>query len=86
MSLGLGMQSLILDLGFKVKVRVHSDACAAIGIARRRGLGRVRHLHVEDLWVQSKVREGHVDLVKGVPTTRRISSQSMYRLTCWTKG
>ena len=63
-SLGLGMQSLILDLGFKVKVRVHSDACAAIGIARRRGLGRVRHLHVEDLWVQSKVREGHVDLVK----------------------
>ena len=51
-SLGLGMQSLILDLGFKVKVRVHSDACAAIGIARRRGLGRERHLHVEDLWVQ----------------------------------
>ena len=45
-SLGFRMQSLILDLGFKVRVRVHSDACAAIGIARRRGLGRVRLLHV----------------------------------------
>ena len=58
------MKSLINDLGFKVKVRIHSDACAAIGMARRRGLGRVRHLDVEELWVQSKVRGGHVDLVK----------------------
>ena len=24
----------------------------------------MRHLDVEDLWVQSKVRDGHVDLVK----------------------
>ena len=63
-SAGLGMKSLIQDLGFKVRVRVHSDACAAIGMARRRGLGRVRHLDVEDLWVQAKVREKHVDLVK----------------------
>ena len=53
-SVGLGMKSIIQDLGFKVQVRVHSDACAAIGTARRRGLGRVRHLDVEDLWVQSK--------------------------------
>ena len=63
-SAGLGMKSLINDLGFKVKVKVHSDACAAIGMARRRGLGRVRHLDVEDLWVQAKVRDGHIDLVK----------------------
>ena len=43
---------------------MHSDACAAIGMARRRGLGRVRHLDVEDLWVQTKVRDGHIDLLK----------------------
>ena len=58
------MKSLIQDLGFTVKVKVHSDACAAIGMARRRGLGRVRHLDVEDLWVQTKVRDGHIDLLK----------------------
>ena len=43
---------------------MHSDAAAAIGIARRRGLGKIRHLDVEDLWVQSKVRDKIVDLVK----------------------
>ena len=46
------------------KLRVHSDPVAAIGIARRRGLGKIRHLDVEDLWVQSKVRDKVVDLVK----------------------
>ena len=58
------MKSLIQDLGFGVKVKVHSGACAAIGMARRRGLGRARPLDVEDLWVQSKVRDGHIDLLK----------------------
>ena len=62
--MGLGMKSIIQDLGFKVRVRIHSDACAAIGMARRRGLGRVRHLDVEDLWIQATVRESHVDLLK----------------------
>ena len=58
------MQSLCKDLGWNYKLRVHSDASAAIGIARRRGLGKIRHLDVEDLWVQSKVRDKVVDLVK----------------------
>lgn len=35
-----------------------------IGIARRRGLGKIRHLDVGDLWVQAKVRQKVVDLVK----------------------
>ena len=33
---------------------VKSDAVAAIGIVKRQGLGRVRHLAVADLWVQQK--------------------------------
>ena len=41
-----------------------SDAAAAIGIARRRGLGRIRHLDVEDLWVQDCLRQGLVELVR----------------------
>ena len=38
-STALGMQSVARDLGFEMMAKVHSDACAAIGIARRRGLG-----------------------------------------------
>ena len=52
----LGVQSLARDLGWTYEIRVHSDASAAIGIARRRGLGKVRHLDVTDLWIQEQIR------------------------------
>ena len=61
---GLGLQALLHDLGLEVKLRVHSDSSAAIGICRRRGLGRVRHLAVADLWLQDRVRSRDFELVK----------------------
>ena len=64
MSVGLGMQSIAKDLGFNISVRIHSDACAAVGIARRRGLGKTRHLDFEDLWGQQKISDRSVDLVR----------------------
>lgn len=63
-SAGLGTKPIIQDLGFKVRVMVHSDACTAVGMERRRVLGRMRHLDVEDLWIQARVRDGHIDLLK----------------------
>ena len=63
-STGIGMQSIAKDLRFYISVRIHSDACAAIGIALRRGLGQIRHLDVENLWEQQKKRDSFVDLVK----------------------
>ena len=53
----LGLQSLGLDLGGKYELHVHSDAAAAVGICRRRGLGKVRHLAVADLWVQDRLKK-----------------------------
>ena len=61
---GLGLQSLCNDLGFSVKLRLHTDSMAAIGICRRRGLGRVRHLAVADLWLQDRLRSGDFELCK----------------------
>ena len=58
------MQSIAKDLEIQYKIRVHSDATAALGMCRRRGLGKVRHLDVADLWAQAKVRTGVVELVK----------------------
>lgn len=60
----IGLRSMYKDLGLPLKLRVHSDATAAIGIARRRGLGKLRHLDCEDLWIQSKVRSKDVELLK----------------------
>ena len=63
-SLGIGLQSLAADLGIKVNLEILTDATAAIGICRRRGLGKIRHLHVSDLWVQDRLRKGDFKLTK----------------------
>lgn len=41
-----------------------SDATAGIGIARRRGMGRIRHLDVTDLWVLHNLGNGAAKIVK----------------------
>ena len=60
----LGLQSLGSDLGLAVGIHVYADSAAAIGICRRAGIGRVRHLAVGQLWVQERIRSGEVALYK----------------------
>ena len=64
MAQAIGLQSLMKDLGWNIQVRVFSDAIAAIGIARRKGLGKIRHLDTTDLWIQDKIRSKQVILDK----------------------
>ena len=47
-----------------MSVRMHADSAAAIGICRRSGIGRVRHLAVGQLWVQEGLRRGDFTLFK----------------------
>lgn len=61
---GLGLQSVARDLGIDLNLAISADASAAIGICRRRGLGKVRHLHVADLWVQDRLGTGDFTLNK----------------------
>ena len=63
-SQGLGLQALARDLGIQLELEVMADATAAIGICRRRGLGKIRHLHVADLWIQDRLRKGDFRLTK----------------------
>ena len=58
---GLGLQTIANDLGI---LSVLTDATAAIGICRRRGLGKVRHLATADLWMQDRIRKGDFKLLK----------------------
>ena len=61
----MGMRALMEDLGVGgVKLRLKSDASAAIGIASRRGLGKIRHLEVSQLWLQQKVANGDLEVIK----------------------
>ena len=50
----LGVASLLSDLGQEVKLRMHMDASAALGIAQRKGVGKVRHLSTGTLWLQEQ--------------------------------
>ena len=59
-----GIVSILADFGLAVKIRLRSDASAAIGIAQRAGLGKVRHLAVSDLWIQQRIRHGGVGIEK----------------------
>jgi hypothetical protein len=67
-SIGLGLQSLAMDLGILLDREILTDATAAIGICRRRGLGKIRHLATADLWVQDRVRRGDFKLTKVLGT------------------
>ena len=48
----LGVQSCARDLGMDFGAAVYTDASAALGIVQRRGVGKVRHLRTQSLWLQ----------------------------------
>ena len=50
--LGWGELSLVVHLG--------TDSNAAKSFVNRRGLGKMRHLEIRDLWLQKEIREGRV--------------------------
>ena len=50
-----GIRSLALDWNLDYKLAVNTDATAAIGIASRRGLGRVKHVDTIFLWIQERI-------------------------------
>ena len=60
----LGLQSILLDWGWKFNAHVWMDATPGIAIGSRRGLGRVKHIDTVFLWVQAMVTEGKIALGK----------------------
>ena len=63
-SVALGLQAVLGDFDVQCSIVLKSDASAAIAIASRRGLGKVRHIEVCQLWLQDKVRKGDIKVVK----------------------
>ena len=78
MAQALDVQSVCADMGRQLEPRPHSDATAAIGIAKRQGLGKIRHLHCIDLWVQEKVRNGDIELLKILGTENPADAFTKY--------
>ena len=73
-SMSIGLRSLSVDLGveFGLPIVLKSDASAAIGIANRVGLGKIRHIETNQLWLQSKVNSKDL-LIEKVGTDENLS-------------
>lgn len=61
---GIGFKSMAADLGLHPDVCVHAASSAAINISRRRGLCKILHLSVGDLWVQDRWRNRDIAMKK----------------------
>ena len=91
---GLSMRSIVLDVGIDCNIEVCSDASAALGICKRSGIGKVRHLDTGLLWVQEKVKSRDIAVQK-IPGsqnpadcfTKYLTSENMlrglHRMRCW---
>ncbi len=67
---------MLRDLGVDVRIRSRTDASAAKGIANRRGLGKIRHIEVHQLWLQEKVNRGEIEVMKVKESWKRKNTLS----------
>ena len=64
-SQALGFRAILEDLGIMdMNIECFCDSNAAIGIANRTGVGKVRHLAGHLLWLQEKARSKEVTISK----------------------
>ena len=64
-----GLVSLARELGFvglSSVLRLGTDSSAAKSFVCRRGLGKMRHVEIRDLWLQKEVAEGNL-VVEKIP-------------------
>ena len=91
---GLAARSLAQDLGSACCLRVHVDSSAAVGICKRSGIGKIRHLDTRLLWIQDLVRDGTVGIMQVAGEvnpadlmTKHLGADSisahLVRLSCW---
>jgi hypothetical protein len=61
---GLGLQTMCAELGIQLELRIHTDSDACRGTVHRTGLGRLKHLRIEELWLQAAVEEKRLQVVR----------------------
>ena len=61
---GLGLKTLLKEIGIEVDISLFTDSTAAKSLGSRRGTGRIRHLETKWLWLQIEVANGKIKLEK----------------------
>ena len=60
----LGLKAMTEDYNSKIDPWLYVDASAAIGVAQRTGLGKIRHLDTGSLWLQQAVKNKKIGILK----------------------
>ena len=60
----LGASSLLSELGHEMQLRIEGDSTACQGTLHRERAGKVKHLEVRQLWLQSHIRDGRIRFQK----------------------
>ena len=78
-SKGFGLQTIMKELGWHYEVRIQVDANATIGTLHRRGLGKLRHVEVEELWLQLEISKNKISIskVRGTENTADIGTKTV---------
>ena len=64
----LGIASLAADFGDELVCNLSTDASAALAISQRMGLGKLRHINVQWLWIQERVKSRDLKVHKVIGT------------------
>ena len=77
-SVALGVVGFAHDLGSTLECHLGLDSTAAIGLMRRSGLGKSRHVALPLLWLQNAVRKGRVHVFKEKGTSNIADAGTKY--------
>ena len=74
------MRQYLLEMCMEKRLSIQGDSSAALGIASRKGCGKVKHLEVKQLWIQEKVAGGVVTVHK-LPRHQNLSDTLTHNWT-----
>ena len=60
----ISLKSLLADLGVDLEIKIFTDATAGKAMATGRGPGKVRHIAMNEPWIQERVHAGALKIVK----------------------
>ena len=75
---GLGLRSIASDLGIPLHLKLRTNATAVMGMSRRPGVWKIRHLDTALLWARDKIRSGEVILEKAPGNENPVDAITMY--------
>ena len=83
----VGLMGMVEEYGVPLGGELHTDSSTGIGIAGRRGVGAIRHLHTQSLWVQQKVDDKTIKIKRVLGTqnpmdlpTKHVAQEDMWRM------